>query len=59
MNIFKMGKNIEEIKKELEKRGMSEVSKEEINSWAIVFALEDIASEMKKSLAVKGLEIKG
>ncbi|MBT4376821.1 hypothetical protein HOD29_05605 [archaeon] len=54
-----MGKNIEEIKKELEKRGMSEVSKEEINSWAIVFALEDIASEMKKSLAVKGLEIKG
>lgn len=53
-----MARNIEGIKKELKKRGFKDIVKEDINSWALVFALEDVAKEMKKPFVVNGLKIK-
>ncbi len=54
-----MKRDVKEIIKELEKRGIKEISKQDLSSWALVFALEDIAKEMKNPFMVKGLEVKG
>lgn len=49
-----MAKNFKEIKQELEKRGFRDIRREDVNFWAIVFALEEMTSELKRSFVVKG-----
>jgi hypothetical protein len=44
-----MKRNISEIKEELNKRGIKEIDKEGISNWALVFAVEDLIKEIKKS----------
>ena len=39
--------NLKNIKEELKKRGFENISKEEINSWAIVLALEQLSKKLK------------
>jgi predicted naringenin-chalcone synthase len=50
-------RNISEIKKELNKRGIKEIGKEGLSSWALVFVIEDLVKETKKPFMIKGVEI--
>ena len=49
-------RNLVEIKKELNERGIKEIGKEEISNWALVFAIEDLAKEIGKPFMIKGVE---
>jgi len=37
---------VEMIKKELKNRGFKEITKEDINNWAIVFVLEELLKKL-------------
>ncbi len=50
-------RDIKEIRKEMNKRGIKEIGREDISNWALVFAIEDLVKEVKKPFMIKGVEV--
>lgn len=52
-----MKRNFENIKNELNVRGIKEFNRGDICNWALVFAIEDLVKEIKKPFMIKGIEV--
>ena len=50
-------RDIKEIRKEMNKRGIKEIGREDISNWGLVFAIEDLVKEVKKPFMIKGVEV--